>query len=128
PDLVLVGATVVDRSVGRAKVRTPKLIAKKGTGPFLKSLQVRGAGAPRMLQPIFNGPVPFFYACSSFSTSSFFIESMACIAFCDFGDAGSASSRGSTAGTICHDTPKRSLSQPHCWAFSSPPLESRSQK
>jgi hypothetical protein len=31
---------------------------------------------------------------------------------------------GSTVGTTCQDTPYLSLSQPHCWAFASPPSES----
>src|SRR5690606_14976904 len=30
-------------------------------------------------------------------------------------------------GTICQDSPYLSLSQPHCWAFSSPPAPSFAQ-
>jgi len=53
--------------------------------------------------------------------SIFFIASMAFIAREAFSRSGSASREGSSAGTICHERPKRSSSQPH--ATSRPPSE-----
>ena len=72
---------------------------------------------------------PERYACaaarSSASISSFFMLSIAAITRCDFSGSGSASSSGRTVGTICHERPNRSLSQPH--GPSSPPSESALQ-
>src|SRR5712691_10865422 len=53
------------------------------------------------------------------------ILSNASMTFPEFPDRGSPIISPSAAGTTCHDTPKRSLSQPH--GPSSPPSESRFQ-
>src|SRR3989442_6525802 len=53
------------------------------------------------------------------------ILSNASIPFREFPDRGSPIISPSAAGTTCHDTPKRSLSQPH--GPSSPPSERRFQ-
>src|SRR5256712_12172146 len=53
------------------------------------------------------------------------ILSNASMTFPEFPDRGSPIISPSAAGTTCHDTPKRSLSQPH--RPSSPPYESRFQ-
>ena len=60
--------------------------------------------------------------------SIFFIPIMAVKALCAPADAGSLSISAMPRGTTCHDKPNRSLSQPHCWAFGSPPSESFAQK
>ena len=52
----------------------------------------------------------------------FFMRSMAFITRSDFDLSGSINIWGSTAGTTCHERPNRSLSQPHCCAFGSPPF------
>src|SRR5207247_2530730 len=52
--------------------------------------------------------------------SSFFILSIACMAASELPDLGSLSIWPSTSGTICHETPNRSFSQPQ--GPSSPPL------
>ena len=57
--------------------------------------------------------------------SIFVICSIACIARCAFSRSGSVSSSGRRDGTICHDRPNRSLSQPH--TLSSPPSVSAFQ-
>src|SRR2546425_4272534 len=44
---------------------------------------------------------------------------------CDFTGTGSLNILPKTVGTICHDKPYLSLSQPHCTSF--PPAESFSQ-
>src|SRR5205085_9075976 len=59
------------------------------------------------------------YAFSSSAMSSFFILSIACIAASELPDFESLSIWPRTSGTICHDTPNRSFSQPH--GPSSPP-------
>jgi hypothetical protein len=58
--------------------------------------------------------------------SIFFIFNMAAITRCDFSLSGSPSSSGSAVGTICHDRPNLSFSQPQ--GPSSPPSESLLQK
>ena len=63
---------------------------------------------------------------SSSSISIFFICSIACMTRCAFSRSGSPSSSGRRVGTICHDSPNRSLSQPQ--GPSSPPSESADQK
>ncbi len=57
--------------------------------------------------------------------SSFFILSTAVITLSAFD--GSVISFGTTVGTICHEQPNLSFSQPHCCAFSSPPSRKLSQ-
>lgn len=56
--------------------------------------------------------------------SSFFIFIIAFIARSAFAVSGSVNISGNTVGTICHDTPYLSLSQPHCCAFLPPPAPS----
>ncbi len=60
--------------------------------------------------------------------SIFFMRSIAVMTRWDFAGSGSMSSSTSTRGTICQETPYLSLSQPHCWAFGSPPADSFVQK
>ena len=48
------------------------------------------------------------------ATSSFFIVISAFMTRCDFCGSGSLSNSDNTVGTICHDRPNLSLSQPHC--------------
>src|SRR5262249_10306413 len=64
---------------------------------------------------------------SSAAMSSFFICSIACIARVARARSGSLNSSVMRRGMICHDTPKRSFSQPHCCASGSPPFPSDSQ-
>jgi hypothetical protein len=59
--------------------------------------------------------------------SSFFIFMTAVIARFAASDSGFLSISVMPRGATCHDRPYRSLSQPHCWAFGSPPSERRSQ-
>jgi hypothetical protein len=47
------------------------------------------------------------------AVSSFTIPRIACITRCALARSGSASISGSALDTICHDTPWRSLNQPH---------------
>src|SRR5229473_1754010 len=54
--------------------------------------------------------------------SSLTILSMACMTRCDFAESLLLISSPNTVGTICHDTPNLSLSQPHCTSL--PPAES----
>src|SRR6266568_3081565 len=63
-----------------------------------------------------------FAACFNFLTSSFTILSMACMTRCDFAASLSLTSLPKTVGTICHESPYLSLSQPHCTSL--PPAES----
>jgi hypothetical protein len=67
------------------------------------------------------------YAFLSAAMSSFFICIMAAMARWDYSDLGSPIRSRMPLGTICHDTPNLSLSQPHCWALGSPPAPSFSQ-
>jgi hypothetical protein len=67
------------------------------------------------------------YAFLSAAMSSFFICIMAAMARWDFSDLGSPTRSRMPLGTICHDTPNLSFSQPHCWALGSPPAPSFSQ-
>ena len=53
--------------------------------------------------------------------SSFFICSIACTVRPAFSGSGSLMYSPSCLGTICHETPYLSLSQPHCCASGSPP-------
>ena len=55
--------------------------------------------------------------------SSFFIFSIACIVPSAFSGSGSLMYSTSWTGTICHETPNLSLSQPHCRASGSPPSD-----
>src|SRR5437773_6059931 len=54
--------------------------------------------------------------------SSFTILSIACMTRCDFAASLSLNSSPKTVGTICHESPYLSLSQPH--STSLPPAES----
>src|SRR5687767_5199854 len=54
--------------------------------------------------------------------SSFTIFSIACITRCDLAESLSLNSSANTVGTICHERPNLSLSQPHCTSL--PPAES----
>src|SRR5207247_3958493 len=65
------------------------------------------------------------YARSSAAMSSFTIFSIAFMTRCDFLGSRSVNNSVMTVGTICHDSPNLSLSQPHC--TSCPPAESFSQ-
>src|SRR2546430_7067094 len=56
------------------------------------------------------------------SMSIFFICIIAFMTLCDTAGSGSLRSSGSAVGTICHDRPNLSLSQPHICC--SPPAES----
>jgi hypothetical protein len=59
--------------------------------------------------------------------ASFFIRSIASNARCDFSDFSSVSQLDQAVGTTCHERPYVSFSQPHCWAFGSPPADNFSQ-
>src|SRR5262245_3193366 len=66
-----------------------------------------------------------FAACFSFLMSSLTILSMACMTRCDFAASLSLNNSLKTVGTICHDRPYLSWSQPHCTSL--PPAESLRQ-
>jgi hypothetical protein len=53
------------------------------------------------------------YAFFNPSTSSFIIFSMACMTFSDFFLSGPLNNSARITGTICHDKPNLSFSQPH---------------
>ena len=65
---------------------------------------------PNIAKPHVSGWQVCLYAFSSALMSNFFIPMYTSITFCAF--VGSLKSFGSTVGTICHETPNLSLSQP----------------
>jgi len=110
------------RAAGRARrmARADGCRLARVRGAVRRPLCPGATGPDRRLALSGVGPL-------SASMSSFFILSKAVMTLCDFLASGSASILGRTARTTCHDRPNLSLSQPHCWAFLSPPWDSLSQ-
>ncbi len=65
------------------------------------------------------------YALSSTAMSGLVMPNIACVTRCARARSSPTSRRGNTSGTICQETPNRSLSQPQ--TFSCPPSERRAQ-
>jgi hypothetical protein len=101
-----------------------------GGGAMGEGSGVRSGGGPAHSEAITTAPAsgyPSAYARFSSAISSFFICSMAVMALCAPADWESLKRSAISVGTTCQDSPYLSFSQPHCWAFSSPPAVSFSQ-
>ena len=110
----IVGATKVEHLEDALAAEQLSLGADEVAGSRSRTSRTRSPGTDR---------AELRYAAaaarSSSSISIFLIFSIAAITRCDFSRSGSAISSDSRVGTICHDTPNRSLSQPQ--GPSSPP-------
>ena len=101
----------------RATIATNRFLrigasSRRGVGPRLGRPRVRddfGKGEA----PVGPGALRGLGRALELAMSSLRISSIARITRCERSGSGSMSSSPSTVGTICHDTPNRSSSQPH---------------